>query len=270
MFARETMKLRQNLHEEDLSKIFKLYRPRINLNIDSGTYKLTTAQTAEELLEVFKMRQDIFAPKKVGKEKAIYEYDEFDAHADHMIITHKESATICGTYRILCSENVSNFYSQTEFDMTAFFAQEDGIKLEFGRACVLPEYRSGAIIALLWRGLAHYIDKSKARFLFGCSSVDTIDKMEISQIYQYVKDHFYSEDYNIKTLPKFHCPIEENVSYEIKNIKSLIPPLLRTYQACGALVYGPPALDQESSSIDFLTILNMDTINQAFWNRFFR
>jgi putative hemolysin len=253
----------------EINKIFEGYSPFLDLTIENENYILQTAKTVEEFAEVFKMRQEVFAPVKEGKENAVFEYDRFDSYSDHMIIIHKESQKICGTYRIICSERSSDFYSESEFNLEQF-KQAPGIKLECGRACVLPEYRSGAIIALLWRGLAHYIDKSGAQFLFGCSSVDTTDKKVYSQVLQYLKDNCYSDEYNVQTIGKFQCEIEENVEYDQAEMKALIPPLLRTYQACGAKIHGPPALDTEFSCVDFLTILDMDKLNQAFWNRFFR
>ncbi len=259
----------ENSTPEKLQEIFDNYHPRIILQIESGNLELKTATTTKELIEVFKMRQSIFSPQKKGMESSLYEFDEYDQIADHIIITDKETDTICGTYRMLCSEFTDTFYSQSEFQMNDFF-QAPGVKLELGRACVTPEFRSGSTIAMLWRGLAHYTNKVAADYLFGCSSVGVTDSKDISRVFSYIKNEGYSDEFNISVLPKFKCQYEEDVSYQHEEIKKIIPPLLRTYFTCGAKVYGPPALDKEFSCIDLMTILDFKNLNQSFWNRFFR
>ncbi|MBL7664786.1 MAG: GNAT family N-acetyltransferase [Bacteriovoracaceae bacterium] len=254
---------------DHLKKIFKKYKPKIVFDVESENYTLKTATTFEELLIVFRMRQEIFAPHKKGQENAYYEWDDFDVKADHIIIIDKSNNHICGTYRILCSLDTDSFYSQTEFNMDKFLAIP-GIKLELGRACVRPEYRNGTIIGLLWKGLAHFTKTTKAKYLFGCSSVHTIVPKEISEIYQYIQDTAFMEEYGITTRKEFDCPLVPVKSYDLEFIKRMIPPLLRTYMSAGAAVYGQPALDLEFDCVDFLTILNLDEMNTAFKNRFFR
>ncbi len=252
-----------------LREIFVLYQPRVNLNIESDTLRLKTATTSEELVEVFRLRQETFAPDKPGQPKMEFEFDEFDASADHIIIIDKKSERIIGTYRMLFSKHVDKFYSENEFDLSEFLAKKEE-KLELGRACVHEDFRSGSTIAMLWRGLAHYIDAVKPRFLFGCSSIHVTDKKSISQAFQYIKDNSYSEKYNIKALNNFKCEYDTNVEYDEREMKKMMPPLLRTYFNCGAAIHGEPALDTEFHCIDFMTILDFKKLNQSFWNRFFR
>ena len=46
--------------------------------------------------------------------------------------------------------------------------------LDLGRSCVHPEYRSGLILKLLWRGIAKYINIYKVKVLIGCASFSEV------------------------------------------------------------------------------------------------
>jgi len=47
-----------------------------------------------------------------------------------------------------------------------------------------------------------------------------------------------------------------------------IPKLLRTYLAIGAKICGPPAIDREFKTIDFLTLLDMQSLHPRIRSRF--
>jgi len=48
-----------------------------------------------------------------------------------------------------------------------------------------------------------------------------------------------------------------------------IPKLLRAYLTLGAKICGPPALDRNFKTIDFLTLLDLETLSELNWRRFF-
>ena len=50
------------------------------------------------------------------------------------------------------------FYTGQEFDLCGVRAPSGEI-MELGRSCVEPEYRTGAVMQLLWRGIADYLDQ---------------------------------------------------------------------------------------------------------------
>jgi len=49
-----------------------------------------------------------------------------------------------------------------------------------------------------------------------------------------------------------------------------IPKLLRAYLAVGAKVCGPPAIDQEFKTIDFLTLVDLETLHPRVRARFMK
>jgi putative hemolysin len=49
-----------------------------------------------------------------------------------------------------------------------------------------------------------------------------------------------------------------------------VPKLLRTYLSLGAKICGPPALDRDFQTIDFLTLLDLETLSDTAREHFFR
>jgi putative hemolysin len=47
-----------------------------------------------------------------------------------------------------------------------------------------------------------------------------------------------------------------------------VPKLLRTYLAVGAKICGPPAIDREFKTIDFLTLIDLETLHPRMRARF--
>jgi putative hemolysin len=47
-----------------------------------------------------------------------------------------------------------------------------------------------------------------------------------------------------------------------------VPKLLRTYLAVGAKICGPPAIDREFKTIDFLTLVDLETLHPRVRARF--
>jgi putative hemolysin len=64
-------------------------------------------------------------------------------------------------------------------------------------------------------------------------------------------------------LPAFDCPLDQ-LAAEASNI----PKLLRAYLMIGAKVCGPPALDRQFKTIDFLTLLDLNALPAAVRTRF--
>ena len=49
-----------------------------------------------------------------------------------------------------------------------------------------------------------------------------------------------------------------------------VPKLLRTYLAVGAKICGPPAIDREFKTIDFLTLMDLETLHPRVHARFMK
>lgn len=68
-----------------------------------------------------------------------------------------------------------------------------------------------------------------------------------------------------RTLPKpaYDCPMDMLTADAPK-----IPKLLRAYLTIGAKICGPPALDRQFKTIDFLTLLDLESLPEDVKRRF--
>lgn len=73
----------------------------------------------------------------------------------------------CTDTRAQCA---GRFYSETEFDLARIHALPSRI-IEVGRTCVHPDYRTGAVINLLWSGLARFMVTHRFDHVIGCASI---------------------------------------------------------------------------------------------------
>jgi putative hemolysin len=59
----------------------------------------------------------------------------------------------------------------------------------------------------------------------------------------------------MRRFPAYECSMLELTAETVK-----IPKLLRAYLTLGARICGPPALDRQFKTIDFLTLLDLETL----------
>jgi putative hemolysin len=250
------------------------FHPRIKLELEEDGFVVKTASSPAELKQVLALRHDIFIREWQGRETENgLDLEHFDFSGDHLMIIRKSDNLVVGTYRLLCSRFVERFYSQDEFQLDEFLSRP-AEKLELGRACVHPEFRNGITIDLLWKGLAKYITASGSRYLFGCTSVKSVDPRFIEQIYIELKGRDqWSQDYGILSTAKYRfdgfsftggTPTENS-----HQLRQMLPSLLRSYLHAGASVYGEPALDRDFECVDLLTILDLEHLSRRFRERFF-
>lgn len=106
-----------------------------------------------------------------------HDVDRFDAFCDHLVVREDATGEIVGTYRMLPPERAQaagGLYADGEFDLTALGPLRPGM-VETGRSCVHPEHRGGAVVGLVWAGIARYMLLTGHRWLIGCASVPLAD-----------------------------------------------------------------------------------------------
>jgi putative hemolysin len=192
--------------------------------------------------------------------------DPFDAVCDHLVVEHVPSGTIVGTYRLQTGANAQSYlgyYSAQEFEFHVFEPLRPQI-IELGRACVHRQHRNLVVLGLLWKGIADYAQQHGARYLLGCSSLTSQDPAVGASAYaDLCRRHLAPLAYRTRALPAFDCPLEHLAAEAPK-----IPKLLRAYLTIGAKICGPPALDRQFKTIDFLTLLDLQVLPAGVRNRF--
>lgn len=256
----------------------KNFSAHIPIYIEKRNYIVKTANSNEELREALRLRHEVFYAELLKRKKRSgMDIDRFDKNCDHLIIIDKRSMAIIGTYRLQSSLHTRKWYTATEFHMH-HIKRLPGNKLELGRACVHPDYRNGITISLLWEGITAYLTASNSSYLFGCSSIKTMDKAEINEIYHYLKQNGHIlEDHRVRPKSKFKVPGFKKRAGSSKHhpepermalAKDMIPSLLNSYLKVGAKVCGVPALDKSFKCIDFLTLMNVNDIHKSFSRKY--
>jgi len=184
--------------------------------------------------------------------------DPFDAVCDHLIVEHQPSANIVGTYRLQTGHNAAaylGYYCAQEFEFQVFESLRAEM-IELGRACVHPQHRNLVVLGLLWKGIADYARRHGGRYLFGCSSITSQDPAVGASAYaDLCRKHLAQPQWRTRPLAAYDCSLSQLAAEPVK-----IPKLLRAYLSLGANICGPPALDRQFKTIDFLTLLDLETM----------
>lgn len=192
--------------------------------------------------------------------------DPFDAFCDHLIVEHLPSHQIVGTYRMQTGLRAAahlGYYSAREFEFEVFDGLREEI-VELGRACVHKQHRNLIVLGLLWKGVADYARQTNGRYLLGCSSITSQDPAIGASAYANLcRRHLVCPDYRTRPRPQYECSLEALAADAAK-----IPKLLRAYLTIGAKICGPPALDREFGTIDFLTLLDLHELPVAVRQKF--
>ena len=237
-----------------------------------GPYRLRFATCREDLDAVFRLRFLVFNLELGEGLESAYanglDTDEFDSVCDHIAVEHIPTGRIVGTYRLqtgrVAARNLG-FYSAREFDFTPYEPIRDSL-VELGRASIHREHRSFEVLTLLWRGVAGYAKERSARYLIGCCSLATQDPAEGHATHRQLQT--FLADPHLTTLPRpgFCLPSESSQGHN--NGSGRPPRLLRAYLSIGAKICGPPAIDRDFKTIDFLTLLDLEGISGAARARF--
>ena len=193
--------------------------------------------------------------------------DQFDFICDHLMVTDASTGLLVGTYRMQTGYRAKGnlgYYGEELFDFGPFDSIRSEI-LELGRACVHEEYRHTPVLNMLWKGIAKYAVSRGARYLIGCSSVTSQDENEGVALYEALRDKHLIEP-NLRTNPK---PGHECHSTGATPHLPPTPRLFRAYLDLSARLCGPPAIDREFKTIDFLTLLDLQHIPDRVRARFF-
>ena len=241
------------------------------LGLAAGAYRLRFAESPNDLEAAYRLRFLVFNLElgeglETAYEKG-YDTDEFDAVCDHLIVEHCRTHQVVGTYRLQTGTSAANnlgYYSAREFDFTPYEPLRNSI-VELGRASIHREHRSFQVLSLLWRGIAAYAKERQARYLIGCSSLTSQDPRIGSAMYDSLQRYLPDTAFRTAPLPEYDMQL---LPADSANTKVQPPKLLRAYLSIGANICGRPALDRQFKTIDFLTLLDLDSMSSCARSRF--
>lgn len=242
-----------------------------------GRYEVRFARSADELVAAQRLRFEVFNVELGEGLEASWQMgldrDRFDPVFHHLLVLEQASGEVVGTYRMqtaaMARENFG-FYSDTEFDLDPLPASVIDASVEVGRACVALRHRNTQVLFLLWRGLALYMTTNHLRFLFGCCSLTSQDPEEGRAVMAQLEASGQVHP-EIRLLPRpgFECYRDDEPAAAVSRRRVKIPKLFRIYLRHGALVCGPPAIDREFETIDFLVLFDIAAMDEKRLRTFF-
>jgi putative hemolysin len=254
------------------SRLLRAYTAKVGVYLETENYIVKTAESAEEIDELLKLRHRVFLQELQGKRKLFrIDLDRHDLACDHLMIVDRISGRAVGTYRLLSSHFFDTFYSESEFELEGVKALP-GVKLELGRACIEPNHRNGSVIQLLWRGITTYMKKTETRYLFGCSSVQTLDPFVIRST-TFALRRFGPTEERLGIFPKKgYRP--DDYGMDLTTLSDtdpapVLPPLVLAYLRAGAKLAPTPAVDGGFGCVDFFTLLDREALSAGFHKKYF-
>ncbi len=193
--------------------------------------------------------------------------DAFDPVCDHLLVEHLPTREVVGTYRLQTGPNAAahrGYYCEQEFDFSVFESARSKI-IEVGRACVHGQHRNLVVLGMLWKGIADYATEKGGGYVLGCSSITSQDvAMGASAYADMCRKHLAPIEWRTTPHPAYDCPLTTLAQEPVK-----IPKLLRAYLTLGAKICGPPAIDRQFKTIDFLTLVDLEKMPPLARQRFF-
>ncbi|MEU0114305.1 GNAT family N-acyltransferase [Streptomyces bobili] len=233
-------------------------------------YTVTLARDEADLRAAQRLRHDVFAGEMgalLTSAEPGLDADPFDAYCDHLLVRDADTGQVVGTYRLLPPERAAvagGLYSESEFDLTPLDGIRPGL-VEVGRSCVHPDHRDGAVIGLIWAGIARYMVANGHEWLAGCCSVPLADGGTVAAgAWDRVRDkHLAPEEFRVRPLLPW-VPVPDLAP----PARTELPALLRGYLRLGAWVCGEPAHDPDFGVADLYVLLSMRRVNPRYLRHF--
>jgi putative hemolysin len=228
-------------------------------------YALVLTTDSDQVRAAQRLRHDVFADElgaSLPAGESGLDVDRFDAFCDHLIVREERTGEVVGTYRMLPPERAraaGALYAEGEFVIDDLAPLRRSL-VEIGRSCVHRDHRSGAVIGLVWAGIARYMLLTGNRWLTGCASVPLTDGGGTAAGVwdRALARHLSPEPFRVRPF----VPWEPHGI--IRPRRLVMPPLVQGYLRLGAWVCGPPAHDPAFDCADFLVLLGLDHMDPRY------
>ena len=235
----------------------------------SRRFSVRLAENKAEIEQCLRLRYRVFAQEmgaRLSSNDEGIDKDRFDDFCKHLMVFDNETGNVIATTRLLISEDAEKsglYYSETEFDLEQILSQP-GRFLEVGRTCIDSESRKGAVLAILWQGIAEIVIKKNVDYLIGCASISLRDgDTYITSVMHALRNKHFSPN-TLKARPLVPLRLEKQLADDV-----LLPPLLKGYLRQGAMICGEPHWDAEFNVADVFVLLPCEQMSQRYQRHFF-
>ncbi|MFJ8477870.1 GNAT family N-acetyltransferase [Kitasatospora sp. NPDC094011] len=233
-------------------------------------YTVSLARDEDDVRAAQRLRHRVFGAELgavLHSPVAGLDVDPFDEFCDHLLVREGQDGAVVGTYRLLRPEaarRAGRLYSDGEFDLSALAPVRPGL-VELGRSCIDPDHRgNGAVINLMWGGIARYLADTGNTWVGGCCSIDLEDGgATAARVWDTVS-------------AKYLAPAEYRVTphrrWDSTGVpradRGALPALLRGYLRLGAWVCGEPAHDPDFNCADLYVLLSLERTDPRYLRHF--
>ena len=232
-------------------------------SVDTADIDVYWARHLDEVREAQRLRFDVFAGEmgaRLGSPLAGYDVDDFDDYCEHLLVRHRVSGQVIGTYRLLTpaqAQRAGRTYTDGEFDLRAIDALRPRM-VESGRSCVHARWRQGGVIMALWGALASFMQRNQLDVMVGCASIPLQHNGVVSgdlaaslwrqlQAQNQVSPHY-------RVTPRLPLPLDQlDDQLEVEP-----PALIKGYLRIGTQVIGPPAWDPDFGTADLPMLMQLE------------
>lgn len=253
------------------------------VHFQSGMLEVRLAETPHELDEAQDLRFRVFYDEMKAKPTAAMaaarrDVDSFDRHCDHLLLLDVQDSVrpkVVATYRLLRRERAAaagGFYTASEYAIEPLLSLPGEI-LELGRSCVDAAFRTRAVMALIWRGIAHYVLHHKIDLMFGCASLPGIDpnalQVELSYLHHY---HLAPPALRVRALSERYVPmaILPREAIDPRRALASLPPLIKGYLRLGGFIGDGAVVDEQFNTTDVCVVVKTDLVTEKYFKHFTR
>lgn len=241
-----------------------------------SSYVVSIAQGEHEVREALRLRYEVFRKELVNDDSDIesdeLETDKYDTHCYHLIVRHKISGRVIGTYRMQSWEMAqfgNGFYAANQFEISGIPEPFLRQSIEIGRGCIQKDHRNGRVLYMLWKGLAASLISMGKTTLFGCCSLYSRSEEEGLFLMNSLEEKKYvAKGLMIPAKRGYECYPGNNFDQPV--FIPEIPILFQKYLDFGAKVCSEPAIDREFGSIDYLVMLHFHQMDRKLYHFFTR
>ncbi len=235
-----------------------------------SAYTFSFAATHRQIREAQRLRFEIFSQElgaDIDSRFQGLDEEHFDPFCDHLLVREAETGRLVATTRLLTQEqslNAGGFYTESEFDLSRVLCRP-GRFLEVGRTCTHPDFRRGASIATLWKGISAVLLGGEYDYLIGCASIPLSHGMGAVHALTEKLLHKHACDPAHQATPRLPLP---NMAPPTQ--PAPMPALLKAYLRLGAEICGPPCWDPDFKTADLMILADRHQFESRYARRFLK
>lgn len=222
-----------------------------NWSFSKGRYSVTYLKDKSELHKIQNLRFNAY------REEFNTDYfdnnggdvDEYDEYYSHLIVIDNKEEKIVGTYRMACVDNNTYFGKNFKLDkeIEDLFPQT----IEMGRLAIEKNHRNGLVMLLLLKGIVHFLQSNKKRYLIGAGSIAVPKGMTYEEFLP-TANHIVSE-------------IGEDGENRLKPEQvEIMPSIMRTYAKLGCKILNVAHHDPDFNCIDYPVFMDILSLNKKY------